>query len=68
MVMHIWVQRVCKQNVKVQLSLPSPDAEKPSPDNKAEKKTLTGYNKKNKMAESEIIREALEIFGGVVTR
>jgi hypothetical protein len=42
--------------------------EKPSPDNKAEKKTLTGYNKKNKMAESEIIREALEIFGGVVTR
>jgi DNA polymerase-3 subunit gamma/tau len=62
------VQTVCKRDVKVQLSLPSPDAEKPSSDNKAEKKTLTGYNEKNKIAESEIIQEALEIFGGVVTR
>jgi len=62
------VQTVCKQDVKVQLSLPSPDAKKPAPDNKAEKKTLTGYTEKNKMAETEIIQEALEIFGGVVTR
>jgi len=62
------VQTVCKQDVKVQLSLPSADAKKPAPDNKAEKKTLTGYTEKNKMAETEIIQEALEIFGGVVTR
>ncbi len=62
------VQTVCKRDVKVQLSLPSASDEKPSTDNKAEKKTLTGYNKKDKIAESEIIQEALEIFGGVVTR
>jgi len=62
------VQTVCKQDVKVQLSLPSSGAGKSSPDNKAEKKTLTGYTEKNKLAESEIIQEALEIFGGVVTR
>jgi DNA polymerase III subunit gamma/tau len=65
------VQTVCKWTVKVQLSLPSQNAghpESPSPKNKAEKKTLNDYNKKNKIAESEIIQEALEIFGGVVTR
>lgn len=64
------VQTVCQWDVKVQLSLPSKNDEKPespSPKNRAEKKTLTGYNKKNKIAESEIIQEALEIFGGVVT-
>jgi DNA polymerase-3 subunit gamma/tau len=62
------VQTVCKRDVKVQLSLPSSGAEKPSSNNKAEKKTLTGYNDKKKIAETEIIQEALEIFGGVVTR
>lgn len=62
------VQTVCKRDVKVELSLPSSDAEKPVQDNKAEKKTPTGYNEKAKLAETEIIQEALEIFGGVVTR
>jgi DNA polymerase-3 subunit gamma/tau len=62
------VQSVCKRDVKVQLSLSSPGAEKPLADNKTEKKTPGGYNKKNKIAESEIIQEALEIFGGVVIR
>lgn len=65
------VQTVCKRDVKVQLSLPSQNAGDPenqSPGNPEEKKTLTDYNKKNKIAESEIIQEALEIFGGVVTR
>jgi len=65
------VQAVAKCDVKVQLSLPQPNAgneENPLSNNKAEKKTPTDYNNKGKIAESEIIREALEIFGGVVTR
>ena len=65
------VQTVCKLGVKVQLSLASQSdgaAKNLSPNNKAEKKTLNDYNKKIKIAESEIIQEALEIFGGVVTR
>jgi DNA polymerase-3 subunit gamma/tau len=62
------VQSVCKRDVKVQLSLSSPDDERPTDDNKTEKKTPDGYNNKSKIAESEIIQEALEIFGGVVTR
>jgi DNA polymerase-3 subunit gamma/tau len=65
------VQAVCQKDVKVQLSLPSQNesgSKGLSPKNKAEKKTLTDYNKKDKIAESEIIQEALEIFGGVVTR
>ncbi|VAX32374.1 DNA polymerase III subunits gamma and tau [hydrothermal vent metagenome] len=62
------VQSVCKRDVKVQLSLSTSDDERPAGDNKAEKKTPDGYNNKSKIAESEIIQEALEIFGGVVTR
>jgi DNA polymerase-3 subunit gamma/tau len=62
------VQSVCKSDVKVQLSLSTSDDERPAGDNKAEKKTPDGYNKKSKIAESEIIQEALEIFGGIVTR
>ncbi|MCH8312478.1 MAG: DNA polymerase III subunit gamma/tau [Nitrospinae bacterium] len=65
------VQTVCQWDVKVQLSLSSPndgELESLSPNNRAEKKIVKDYNKKNKIAESEIIQEALEIFGGVVTR
>jgi len=62
------VQSVCKRDVKVQLSLATEDDEKPTNDNKTEKKTPDGYNNKSQIAESEIIQEALEIFGGVVTR
>ncbi len=65
------VQTVCQMDIKVQLSVPSPNDGGPeslSPNNRAEKKNLKDYNKKNKIAESEIIQEALEIFGGVVTR
>jgi DNA polymerase-3 subunit gamma/tau len=65
------VQAVAKRDVKVRLSLPLPNEgnrENPSPNNRAEKKNPTDYNKKGKIAESEIIQEALEIFGGVVTR
>ncbi len=65
------VQTVCKLGVKVQLSLAAPEKgeQKSQPlKNVEEKKTLNDYNKKNKIAESEIIQEALDIFGGVVTR
>jgi DNA polymerase-3 subunit gamma/tau len=66
------VQAVCKCAVKVQLSLSSAQEKGESKSrplkNVEEKKTLNDYNKKNKIAESEIIQEALEIFGGVVTR
>jgi len=65
------VQTVCQWDVRVQLSLSSPNDGGPeslSPNNRAEKKIVKDYNKKNKIAESEIIQEALEIFGGVVTR
>jgi DNA polymerase-3 subunit gamma/tau len=65
------VQAVCKCDVKVQLSLSAPEKgeQKSQPlKNVEEKKNLNDYNKKNKIAESEIIQEALDIFGGVVTR
>lgn len=65
------VQIVCNWAVKVKLSLPAQNEgnlENSSSKNMAEKKTLTDYNSKKKIAESEIIQEALDIFGGVVTR
>jgi len=68
---HEGVQTICQRDVKVRLSLSSQNDGGPeslSPNNRAEKKTLKDYNKKNKITESEIIQEALEIFGGVVTR
>lgn len=65
------VQAVCHRDVKVQLTLKlknegGPDS---APVNAGEeKKTPTDYNGKSQISESEIIREALDIFGGVVTR
>jgi DNA polymerase-3 subunit gamma/tau len=64
------VQAVCQRAVKVKLSLKTQGqggSGKASANNGAEKKTLTDYNDKGQITESEIIREALEIFGGVVT-
>jgi DNA polymerase III subunit gamma/tau len=64
------VQAVCQRVVKVKLSLKTQGqggSGKASANNGAEKKTLTDYNDKGQITESEIIREALEIFGGVVT-
>jgi len=64
------VQAVCHRTVNVKLSLQKQGQSEPgktSVNNGAEKKTLTDYNGKGQLEESEIIREALEIFGGVVT-
>ena len=65
------VQAVCHRAVQVQLSLKTKTETRPdtaSPNNREEKKNSTEINGKSQIAESEIIREALDIFGGVVTR
>ena len=64
------VQTVCQLDVKVELTLSSQnngENDSLSPNNTAKKK-LKDYNKKNEIAKSEFIQEALDIFGGVVTR
>jgi len=65
------VQAVCQRAVKVKLVLKNQGdggAGKASANKGAEKKTPAGYNGKGAISESEIIREALDICGGVVTR
>ncbi|GJL78790.1 MAG: DNA polymerase III subunit gamma/tau [Nitrospinaceae bacterium] len=65
------VKAVCQRAVQVQLSLKTQNKTEPGNapvKNGQEKKTLNDYNDKSQIAESEIIREALDIFGGVVTR
>ena len=64
------VQAVCHRTVNVRLSFKTQGQSgsgKAAANNEAEKKTPIDYNGKRQIAESEIIREALEIFGGVVT-
>jgi len=64
------VQAVCQRAVKVKLALKKQGeggVGKASANNGAEKKTPDDYNGKGVITESEIIREALDIFGGVVT-
>ncbi len=64
------VQAVSHRAVTVKLSLQKQGqggADNAPANNGAEKKTLTDYNGKGQIAETEILREALEIFGGVVT-
>ncbi|MEE9258633.1 MAG: DNA polymerase III subunit gamma/tau, partial [Nitrospinaceae bacterium] len=56
-------------DVKVKFSLRElPARPIPPPVNKKEKKTLSDYNKGQQKSESEIIQDALDIFGGVVIR
>lgn len=64
------VQAVSHREVQVKLSLQKQGesgAGNAPANNGAEKKTPTDYNGNGQITESEIIREALDIFGGVVT-
>jgi DNA polymerase III subunit gamma/tau len=64
------VQAVARRKVQVKLSLKKQrqgGGGNAPVDNVAEKKTPSDYNGKGQIMETEILREALEIFGGVVT-